>query len=208
MSTPPACLAHPLLDRAMAGVMKGAQDGDLPLWAWTLGLPQAELVLLVQSWFPELGVLERMPEVQYAALQRSVPEDFHPLASLLAAASSGIAPERHTRGLAHAVAAACFGERHLWQDLDLADRESLSGLMHTYFGALASRNTRRLRWKWFLFGELDTRLGRSPTVPAGCRKCEEFERCSDGAVHEPGCSRNPCEVVMVRPGYLKGPDHH
>ena len=37
------------------------------------------------------------------------------------------------RWLAHAIAAACYGERELWEDLDLGGRDDLGRLLQKYF---------------------------------------------------------------------------
>ena len=65
-----------LMVAAIAGVLRNAQDGELPLFSWTLGLPQAQLAALVKHCFPELGRLELMPEPQYAVIVDAAPGEF------------------------------------------------------------------------------------------------------------------------------------
>ena len=47
-SNPDADAVPDLLRRAVSGVLRNAQNGDLPLFAWTLGMPQPELLALQQ----------------------------------------------------------------------------------------------------------------------------------------------------------------
>lgn len=61
--------------------------------------------------------------------------------------------------LSRVMATACFGERHLWQDLGLAAPDQLRTIFLTHYPSLGLRNTQGMRWKQFLFKELDTRLG-------------------------------------------------
>ena len=69
--------------RALAGVLRNAQDGELPLFAWTLGLAQEELVRLLERYFSEASGLTLLPDVHYAQLCRAAPDDFLALVGLL-----------------------------------------------------------------------------------------------------------------------------
>ncbi len=68
-------------------------------------------------------------------------------------------------------------ERHLWQDLGVAGRETVSSLLEAYFLPLASRNTQNLKWKRFLFAELGAAQGMSGLRPPGCGKCDQLQIC-------------------------------
>lgn len=171
--TDPATLAREVI----AGVMRNAQTGELPLFAWTFGLPQSELLDAVAQYFPELGSLEPMSEQKYAVILRTVPPRFYEMADLLTRHGAKHSMTRHVGWLAHAVAAAAMGERHLWQDLGLSNRGEVSRLLEHYFPVLHARNTRNLKWKRFLFGELGTVLGIEDLRPPGCRKCDHIAIC-------------------------------
>lgn len=140
--------------RAISGVLRNAQDGELPLFAWTLGLPQASLLALTRQCFPELGELEPMPEHDYDEILQAAPSVFHDLAQLLFDNRSAGVNEEHARWLAHAMAAAGFGSRQLWEDLDLDGREPVTDLVAQYFAPLYARNHPPLRWKRFFIAEL------------------------------------------------------
>ena len=72
-----------LLTRAISGVLAGAQDGELPLFAWTLGMPQTELLDMVQRCFPELDELEPGDTSDYERILKTVPDDFHAMVDML-----------------------------------------------------------------------------------------------------------------------------
>ena len=105
-SNPDADAVPDLLRRAVSGVLRNAQNGDLPLFAWTLGMPQPELLALLARLFPEVDPVESMPDAQYQKLLRMCPPDFAAMLTLLLANRNPEQPERLTRWLAHAIAAA------------------------------------------------------------------------------------------------------
>lgn len=163
--------------RAIAGVMRNAQSGELPLFAWTLGLPQVELLRLVARLFPELGALAPLAPHEYAILLNGRPADCADLAALLLAHRAPGSNHDHARWLAHAIAAAAQGERHLWQDLGLAGRAELGTLLAQHFPTLHARNAKDMKWKRFLYAELATAQGRPGLRPPGCGKCAQFTLC-------------------------------
>ena len=78
--------------------------------------------------------------------------------------------------LARAVAVACLGDNHLWQDLGLPSRAVLSQLLGAYFPALVARNRGDMKWKKFLYKELCDRaqvLCRAPS----CAVCSDYAFC-------------------------------
>lgn len=174
---PPAKEIPAPLTRAIAGVLRHAQEGELPLFAWTLGLPQPALLELLVDCFPELEPLQTMPSPHYQTLLDTVPADFAALVELLLAHRTPGADARQADWLARAIAAAGFGGRHLWADLGLTGRDEVSGLIERYFQPLFERNTRNLKWKRFIFAELGAWQGREGLRPPGCRYCEQFGQC-------------------------------
>ncbi|WP_374594332.1 nitrogen fixation protein NifQ [Aquabacterium sp.] len=165
------------LRRCVAGVMRAAQLGELPLFAWTLGLPQDGLLGLLNDLFPEIGELEPVAPARYAALTRAAPRDLGELARWLFAQRSPHVALRDAHALACTVAAASFGNRHLWADLDLPDRESLDALLEFHFPPLVARKPATVRWKRFLFAELGGSRGDPGLLPPGCVACDEFSAC-------------------------------
>ncbi|MFZ6745424.1 nitrogen fixation protein NifQ [Undibacterium sp. JH2W] len=170
------------LRMTVAGVLRHAQEGELPLFAWTLGLPQQDLLNMLASCFPELGLAESqalttLPVGQYLTLMQTAPAEFMPLKQLLLDHLSPSVDAQHGHWLACAIAAASFGSRHLWQDLGLPGREAVSALMRDYFTALFLANTQNLKWKRFLFAELGRRQGKHDLRPPKCTHCDDFHVC-------------------------------
>ncbi len=75
------------------------------------------------------------------------------------------------------VVAACAGENHLWEDMGLPDRETLSRLIRHYFPALYHKNKANMRWKKFFYKQLcdrvESRLCRAPS----CGECSDYVSC-------------------------------
>ena len=163
--------------RAIKGTLQNAQDGELPLFAWTLGLQQVELVQMLQICFPEIDVLERLSDRQYQQLLKTTPDDFLLLKDLLLDRRSPDQDMREVDWLARAIAAASQGSRHLWQDLGLHNRDEVSLLLQQYFEPLYLRNTKNVKWKRFLYAELGLAQGKSELQPPKCRVCPEFAIC-------------------------------
>jgi nitrogen fixation protein NifQ len=163
-----------LLCRVIAGVLRHAQEGELPLSVWTLGLPQPALIHMMSSCFPEAGALQPLPEPRYESIQQTLPDGFLPLHALLLQHASPQISLPYTDWMARAVAAGCLGERHLWQDLGLQDRAALGQLMADYFPSLFQRNAQKTPWKRFLFADIgvngDTHLPR-------CGNCTDYALC-------------------------------
>ena len=84
-------------------------------------------------------------------LKKEVPaarlEEYEDLVKLLLDHRSGMG--HTTEEVAYWMAAACFGENHLWQDMKLANRKELSGLIAYHFRPLFQRNTGDMKWKKF-----------------------------------------------------------
>lgn len=166
-----------LMIKVIAGVLRNAQDGELPLFAWTLGLPQPALAALVATCFPELGKLELMPEQQYARIVETAPAEFRALVDMLLANRSVNVDLQHAGWLAHTIAAGSLGSRHLWEDLGLTGRDAVCRLLEQYFAPLYRRNTQNMKWKRFLFAELGASQGKPGLQPPKCHHCDEFTVC-------------------------------
>ncbi|SFM38551.1 nitrogen fixation protein NifQ [Rugamonas rubra] len=169
--------ADTLLPVAVAAVLRHAREGSLPLFARTLGLPQAELLALVADCLPGQPDSMPIPASKYAALAEHAPVVFHELVALLRAGATPGGAARRAGWLARAVGAACMGRRHLWQDLGLAGRDEVSALLRHHFQPLYAANTDDIKWKRFLFEQLGRTLGRPGLRPPGCGCCEQVGAC-------------------------------
>lgn len=108
-----------------------------------------------------------------ATIPRQRDDEYEELLALLRdhAAGPGRGP------LAAAVARGCLGDNHLWQDLGLADRQTLSALLGEHFPRLFARNTGNMRWKKFFYLQLcqqaEIRACRAPS----CGVCAHLGEC-------------------------------
>lgn len=66
---------------------------------------------------------------------------------------------------------------HLWEDLGLVARPDLSRLLSRHFAGLASKNTRNMRWKKFLYRAMCEAEGFTMCPSPTCDACSEFSTC-------------------------------
>lgn len=163
-----------LLERAIAGVVNQVRSGRLPVFFRTLGLPLTEWQQVRKLCDPASADREN---ASADGDGDGIPPTFHGLVALLTAHGIATADAARTRWLAHAIAAACHGERHLWQDLGVDRREDVSRLLEIYFRPLFLRNTQNLKWKRFLFAELGKAQGKPDLRPPGCGECDHLSIC-------------------------------
>ncbi len=78
---------------------------------------------------------------------------------------------------AETVAVACLGDNHLWQDLQLASRAELSGLMRHWFPALVEKNRHDMKWKKFLYKQLCEREELFICKAPSCAVCADRAAC-------------------------------
>lgn len=164
-----------LMVRAVDGVRRNARQGALPSYAWTLGLSRPVYAAMLAQ--HDLGWTEPMSVADHDRGRTIAPADLHALAAMLYTARSLEVDANHADWLAHAIATAAFGHRHLWQDLGMAGREDVSRLLAFFFPALFARNVRDLKWKRFLFVELGASRGESDLRPPHCDGCDQFNQC-------------------------------
>ncbi len=167
----------PLARAAIAGVSRNAQTGDLPLFAATLGFDRREFRALVAACLPGAEEPPEWTACAHALCAGQCPTLFAPLTQLLFEHRASNLAQRPARWLAHAVAAAGFGSRHLWQDLGLSGRSEVSRLLRLCFPALAAGNTADLKWKRYLFQTLGEQLDRPNLRPPGCAECDSYTEC-------------------------------
>lgn len=155
--------------RALAGVLRHAADGHLPPWAATLGLDPAAFGALCA------GAGAVVPAPASPAVHAVDAELLEPLAALMWAERSGDGD--WTRLALRTVACACFGARHLWQDIGLAGRPEVTQLIETHAPRLAAGNVRELKWKRYLFERLGQTLARPGLRPPRCEGCGDYAQC-------------------------------
>lgn len=81
------------------------------------------------------------------------------------------------RALASIVARRAQRPNHLWQDLGLRDRREVSWLLGRHFEPLASRNTKNMKWKKFLYRTICAEEGFSLCAAPSCEQCDDLQVC-------------------------------
>lgn len=79
--------------------------------------------------------------------------------------------------VAEAVAVACLGDNHLWQDLQVASRAELTALMKRWFPALVAKNHADMKWKRFLYKQLCEREEVLVCKAPSCAVCCDYAKC-------------------------------
>lgn len=141
-------------------------EGTLPD---LLGLDHMALEALAQIYFPGAD----LPDL---SLERREPSQEQITLSLLLRWRGG-AGTPESVWLADIIARRSMQPNHLWQDLGLPDRATLSALMSRHFRRLVALNTNNMRWKKFFYRQVcadqDFALCLAPT----CGECEEYDEC-------------------------------
>ncbi len=86
-------------------------------------------------------------------------------------------PTETNAWLAYAIASACMGENHLWQDMGMPSRQGLSDLMAKHFPTLVAKNAEDMKWKKFFYRQLCLRAGVSICKSPRCADCHDYAIC-------------------------------
>ncbi len=171
--------AHPdhSITLAFAGVMALGALRKPPYDVPIAGVDTGALAAIVENYFPDLHF---SPTV---ALKHAIDgpriDEFDDLVALLLQHRSF--DDEETNWLAYAIATACMGENHLWQDMGLPNRGVLSWLVKHYFASLAARNTGDMRWKKFFYRELCVRAEVLICKAPSCAECVDYAVCFEPA---------------------------
>lgn len=156
-------------------------------WGWplgpvggVLGLAEDASRVLFDRCFPgAIPLLARVHSLGTPASSDPRLDEFADLLELLMAYRK----DRTIQGewVARAVAAGCMGDNHLWEDLGLASRASLSALLNAHFPTLVGQNTHNLRWKRFFYRQLCQRAEISLCKAPSCGVCSDYAACFGGS---------------------------
>lgn len=141
-----------------------------------LGMGKKAFTCLLADRFPNFVAPPAWLAAQGVALENvGALEEFDDLMKLLLD-HAGHCDEHHRR-VAHLVATACMGNDHLWQDIGLPSRDSLSTLLSDHFPQLAAKNTGGMKWKKFLYKQLCERAGIFICKSPSCGICCDYDKC-------------------------------
>lgn len=170
LAATPATMSHDPNRVFLAEILSSryANLGCLPA---DLGLGQDDFTAMCATFFPEATGLEALADAPtWAAIPEA--EDLY---QLLLQTRAG---QRESElWMIKIVVAACAGRDHLWQDLGLFSRPSLSQLMQINFPTLAALNTGDMKWKKFIYKQLCSREGIYVCPAPSCSVCADFSRC-------------------------------
>ncbi len=122
-----------LMFRAIRGVIRSAERGDLPLFARTLGLSSDQYQAMQAHYFPECALSDQLFQPRYALIQTSMPHDFPKVLDKILSLALDSDERPAKLWLAHAIASAAYGEQVLWESMELANALQLQGLLAEYF---------------------------------------------------------------------------
>ncbi len=143
--------------------------------AQSLGLSHADLDALFATCFPGVDRNALSNSADTAPPQRNE--------QILAILLEHVPRDRRgtdahlSRWLAHILAARSAHPGHLWRAMGLFERPELSAAIESHLPSLAKANSRRMRWKRFLFKELCNRHGALLCKAPDCGQCSDYPLC-------------------------------
>ncbi|MDP2794163.1 MAG: nitrogen fixation protein NifQ [Sulfurisoma sp.] len=159
-----------LLSLAFAGVIGGALTrGRRPM---IRGLSESRFQKLLNEYFVD-AELDNGEPGQDSAIAAG--EEFLDLVDLLL--EHRATPGERAAWLCYAIATAAMGENHLWQDMGLPDRKTLSALMCESFPALTAKNSGDMKWKKFFYRHLCERAEVPICKSPHCAECSDYVFC-------------------------------
>lgn len=139
-----------------------------------LGLTPLQFNLLIKHYFSNhKWVLQQIPSGQ--PLDDSRMLEKQDLINLLQSFSPKL--DQHQTWLIDILVTACLGNDHLWMDMGFWCRDDLSSFLNQYFPSLASRNTKNMKWKKFLYKQLCEAEGLNLCRAPSCEVCIDYSQC-------------------------------
>lgn len=163
--------AQDLTSNFVATVRARAEAGELPLFVWSLGLPQPALGRLLDEFGLPAAAVAQLAPGAFDWLEQLTPAAFHELRRMLFEQRTKLLDPAHADSLARALAGACFGNLPLWEDAGFASEAELASFIGTFFAPLAQqyRNSRHLKRQFFK--DLHRRSQVKPAIAELLLKC-------------------------------------
>jgi nitrogen fixation protein NifQ len=142
------------------------------------GLDASALSRLLRHYFPgtpQIGSPAQELASQGAVCTALSGQEFDELLALLREHRRDDSEE--TEWVARALVSACAGANHLWEDMGLPNRDTLSRLIKHYFPILYFKNSGNLRWKKFFYKQLCDRAEMRLCKAPSCGVCSDYARC-------------------------------
>lgn len=162
--------------RALAGAMASAAAGHIEAPNLALGLSRPRYTALLAQHFP--GAQAQTCACGEACREGCRPlrgEEFQDLVELLLNYRSN--EDDATEWLAYAIASACMGGNHLYQDMGLPNRQALSDLLKQHFIRLFEKNPGNMKWKKFFYKQLCDQAQVRVCQAPSCQVCDDYLHC-------------------------------
>lgn len=138
-----------------------------------LGLEPAQFSILLKTHFPEIPIpSQAISGIQLDDSRMLEKDDLIKLLQDYRRDQS-----RETEWMIGLIVSACLGNDHLWQDLGVWKRRELSELLAYHFPELATRNTKNMKWKKFLYKQLCEAEGLYLCRAPSCEVCSDYSNC-------------------------------
>jgi len=162
--------------RALAGAIASAAAGHIEAPNLALGLSRSRYSALLAQHFP--GAESQTCVCGEACREGCRPlrgDEFQDLVELLLSHRSN--EEDATEWLAYAIASACMGGNHLYQDMGLPNRQALSELLKQHFTRLFEKNAGNMKWKKFFYKQLCDQAQVRVCQAPSCQVCDDYWNC-------------------------------
>ncbi len=158
---------------AFAGLIALAPQRPAPYDVPIAALDDRALAAIRECYFPGLACALKAGSGSPRVFNKF--DEFEDLLALLI--DYRTEPDLESTWLAHAIATACMGANHLWQDMGLPSRSALSWLISHHFSGLAARNSGDMKWKKFFYRQLCERQGMQACAVPSCGECADYLHC-------------------------------
>jgi nitrogen fixation protein NifQ len=165
------------LSRAFASVIQAVSKGNIQPPNMGMGLPMNDYIELLETYFPGSSqvICGKYFKETYAECASPLESEFTDMVGLLLEHRSFDA--EHNEWVAHAIASGCMGSDHLYHDMGLPDRRTLSSLLERYFTTLFQKNVNNMKWKKFFYKQLCDRADVMMCPARNCQSCVDYKNC-------------------------------
>lgn len=165
------------LTRVFACVIQSIAQGVIQPPNLGMGLSYDQFSELLDYYFPggSAEIWDAGFQAEYSACASPLASEFEDLAAILMEHRSSDAES--VKWLAYAVASGCMGSDHLYHDMGLPDRRTLSALLERYFTSLFRKNVYNMKWKKFFYKQLCDRAEIIMCPTRNCNSCVDYKNC-------------------------------
>jgi nitrogen fixation protein NifQ len=165
------------LARVFASVIQAVSKGNIKPPNLGMGLPLNKFIELLDTYFPGSSheICGEHFQEAYTGHQSPLESEFIDMVGLFLEHRNFDA--EYNVWLAYAIASGCMGSDHLYHDMGLPDRRTLSGLLERYFTTLFQKNVNNMKWKKFFYKQLCDRAEVMMCPARNCQSCADYKNC-------------------------------